>query len=222
VTPNIVRSVPVNVVPGLSVTCVVLFGVLAASAPAGAESCATEVNATTITLRKDQSSTSGEQLGQFNCWMPKAPASDKNLCQNDSATAHTFSITLANQCDVPVKLMLNLMGGGSLNFQGTDCGAGAVLFNDFVPGGGGSRLFQCTSQTYSTRQAKRATDFELKAMSVDDGNGPPTPVNVKYDPEIAVKDPSGIAVHKGLWALAIIGGGLLLWFIARRFRSAAH
>jgi len=108
-----------------------------------------------------------------------------------------------------------LKGGGSLDFKGNDCGNGAVLFNDFVQPGG-PKTFSCTTTAYSTKRPKRATDYELRASHVDDGTGP-TPVNVDYDPEIAVKDPGGFS-HLGLWAVAILGGGLVMWLLVRWFR----
>jgi hypothetical protein len=207
-----------NVCRVLPLVSVVLLGVMMGSRPAVADTCATEIDRIAITLKKDLSTATGEQLGQFNCWMPKPPSSDKNLCQHDSGAEHTFSITLNNECDQSVKLMLKLKGGGSLDFKG-DCGPGAVLFNDFVQRGASKRI-DCTSTKYTQSQAKRATDYELRASHVDDGSQT-TPVNVDYDPEIAVKDPSGLKSRKELLALAIIGGGMLAWFVARRFRRQA-
>lgn len=194
-----------------------VLGILTMAVPATADTCANEVDSTTITLKKDQSTDNGVQLGSFNCWMPKPPAAGKNLCRNGSGTSHAFSITLANQCDLPVKLMLKLKGGGSLDFQEARCGNSAVLFNEFLAAGG-SKPFTCTSQNYSTKNARRATDFELRASHVDGGTGSPQPVNVDYDPEIAVKDPHVFQIQLGLWALAIIGGGFVVWLLVARFR----
>lgn len=206
-----------NVLRGLSVLGAAVLGILTMAIPATADTCANEVDSTTVTLKKDQSTDNGVQLGTFNCWMPKLPAPDKNLCRNGSETSHAFSITLANQCDLPVKLMLKLKGGGSLDFQEAGCGNSAVLFNEFLAAGD-SKPFTCTSKDYSTREGKRATDFELRASHVDGGTGPPRPVNVDYDPEIAVKDPHGFGIQHGLWALAIIVGGLVVWLLVARFR----
>ena len=201
-----------------------LLVALAAASPATAETCSTRRTAITITLDDDQSTqASGEQLGQFNCWMPKPAAATKDLCQDDVSLPHQFSITLANQCTVPVRVRLRLQGGGSLRFQEPRCGNGAVLFDDVITPGTPVPV-TCTSAVETLGSGSKATRYNVVATHVQLATGPPQPLSppVEYDPEIAVKDPSGLNVHKGLWALAIIGGALLIWFIARRFRTSTR
>ena len=102
-------------------------------------------------------------------------------------------------------------------------GYGAVLFDGVITPGVPVPV-SCTSQVETLGSGSKATRYELVATHVQLATGPPQPLSppVDYDPEIAVKDPSGLNVHKGLWALAIIGGALLMWFIARRFRTSAR
>lgn len=204
----------------LLLVSVALLAIITTSIPAAAATCASRRTSITITLDDDAATqANGTKLGQFDCWMPKpATSAVKDLCEDGIAVAHKFSITLANQCGIPVRMMLRLKGGGSLHFQEAECGNGAVVFDGVVSSTPVSR--SCTSATYPAGSGSKSTEYEVVATHVDPGTGPPQPIAppVAYDPEIAVKDAEGFKVHPGLLAVAIIGGGLLVWLVVRRSR----
>ena len=89
--------------------------------------------------------------------MPK-PASTavKEQCQDGIEVAHQFSITLANECGMPVRMRLLLKGGGSLHFQEPECGNGAVVFDGVVSAGAPVPL-KCTSKTYPKGNGSKST-----------------------------------------------------------------